>query len=348
MKARVANVILEYQPVINQLPVPKQDLYRRACSNDESTVNHWREIWLRQIRENKKRFGSFHDHSVFKVFGKYKHGAAIVAGSGPSLKVNAHKLKDRKGVPLISCLHNFHYFEELDLAPEFYCSLDAGYDITVEEVTEGGTKDEEWYWERSKDRTLVAYVGTSPKLLEKWRGEILFFNSALPAQDLMDELDSIEPFKVFFSTGGNVLGACLYLAKAILGCFSIVFTGADFSFGYPDVKDGRVDHRFHPWSSKYDKTLGTTARVTDVFGNKVHTWPSYFNFKAYFDWFSSNVPGYYVNASEGGCLGSYDSGNIDTFEYMSLEDAIKQFNSFYDLEEVLKDRETKINKVLYV
>jgi hypothetical protein len=345
--ARIANVLLEYQPVINYLPVAKKDLYQRACSNDGPTIDHWKDIWLSQIKTNKERFGDFHDHSVAQVFGSYKHGAAIIAGSGPSLKVNAQKLKDRKGVPLISCLHNFHYFEELGLEPEFYCTLDAGYDITTEEVTEGGTKEEEWYWERSKDRTLVAYIGTSPKLLAKWQGRILFFNSAMPSQELMDELEKLANFRVFFSTGGNVLGACLYLAKAILGCYSVVFTGADFSFGYPDVADGKASHKFHPWNSKYDKTLGNTLRVTDVFGNKVHTWPSYYNFKAYFDWFAANVPGSYFNASEGGCLGSYDTGNIDKFQYMPLSEALTILNSFYDLEAEIKSRDGKISKVLY-
>jgi hypothetical protein len=345
---RVAQILLEYQPFISQMPVAKDRLYAKACENDGATVEHWKKTWIANITANKKRFGSFHDHSVAKVFGKYKHGAAIIAGSGPSLKFNAAKLKDRREIPLISCLHNFHYFEELELAPEFYCSLDAGNDITTEEVTEGGTKDEQWYWDRTKERTLIAYIGTSPKLLEKWQGEILFFNSALPTHDLNQEIDAIESFKVYFSTGGNVLGACLYLTRAVLGCYTIIFTGADFSFGYPDCSEKIPVHRFHSWKSKYDSQMGQTVKVTDVFGNKVHTWPSYFNFKSYFDWFAANVPGSYINATEGGCLGAYDQGNIDKFKYMSLEEAMRSINAFYALEEPLYNRDYKNNQVLYI
>lgn len=348
MVFRIENVVCEFQPVINYMPVEKKALYQNACSNDDPTVDHWKDIWIKNIKANKEKFGSFHDHSLKEVFGKYAGGSAIIAGSGPSLKYNAKALKNRKGIPLISCLHNFHYFEELDLAPEFYCSLDAGETITAEEVTEGGTKDEDWYWERSKERTLICYVGTSPKLLEKWQGKVLFFNSALPNAELNDKIAEIEPYRVFFSTGGNVLGACLYLSRAILGAFNIIFIGADFSFGYPDVSEGDPVHRFHSWKSKYDTTMGQTVKVTNVFGHKVHSWPSYMNFKAYFDWFASNVPGHYVNATEGGCLGAYDQGNIDKFKYMSLDDAIKSVNCFYTLESSIFDKEFPNNQVLYL
>lgn len=343
---KVAKVLLEYQPVIWQPPVAPKQLYANACSNDEQTIGHWRETWISNIKANKLKFGSFKDYSVGKLFGTEKFSPTVIAGSGPSLKRNAHLLKERNGLPLISCLHNFHYFEDLDLAPDYYCTLDAG-EVTIEEVTEGGTKREEEYWARTKERNLIAYIGTSPKLLEKWQGNIYFFNAPTPDQGLTKEIDAIEKFNLYFSNGGNVLGACLYLAKAILGCSTTIYVGADFSFGYPEIEETKAQFRFHSWKSKYDAKMGKTQRVTDVFGNKVHTWPSYYNFKHFFDWVSLNVPGYYINATEGGCLGAYDSGNLFSFKYMDLKDAIKFFSLSNELKEACENPEVDLKKILY-
>lgn len=343
---RIQKVMLEYQNLIPCAPESQGQLRGRATGADDVTVSSWRETWLRNIRANKERFGSFASYSCGEFFQDYKYQPVICAGSGPSLKVNAAKLKDRRGMCLVSCLHNFHYFEDLDLAPEFYVSLDAG-PVTIEEVTEGGTKDEEWYWERTADRTLIAYIGTDPKLLEKWRGKIAFFNAPLPDLGLAAEIDAIEKFNLFLSNGGNVLGACVYFAKGILGGSSIIFIGADFSFGYPDFDGDEPKHRFHSWKSKYDEKMGKTMKVTDVYGNKVHTWPSYYNFKAFFDWLSQQVPGEYINATEGGILGAYPQGNIATFKYMDLRDVYRYFQNSFELEDQVRNPETEVRKILY-
>ena len=332
--------------MIPQAPESPQQLRGRATGADDVTVRTWRETWLSNIRANKERFGSFADHSCGKYFQAYKYQPVICAGSGPSLKQNAAKLRDRKGLCLVSCLHNFHYFEDLDLEPEFYVSLDAG-PVTIEEVTEGGTKTEEEYWERTKDRTLVAYIGTDPKLLERWRGDICFFNAPLPDLQLAREIDEIEKFNVFLSNGGNVLGGAVYFSKGILGASSIIFLGADFSFGYPDFDGDEPTQRFHSWKSKYDKKMGHTMRVTDIYGNKVHTWPSYYNFKAFFDWLAQQVPGEWINATEGGILGAYPQGNIAQFKYMDLDDVYRYFQNSFELEEQVLNPSTDVKKILY-
>lgn len=347
-KKRVQKVLLEYQPLIPAPPESQKKLRERCTASDDITVSSWRQTWVDNIKANKERFGSFADHGCGKFFHAYRYQPVIVAGSGPSLRVNAAKLKDRKGMCLVSCLHNFHYFEDLDLAPEFYVSLDAGKDITTEEVTEGGTKDEEWYWERTADRKLIAYIGTSPKLLEKWRGEIYFFNAPLPDRELIEEIDQIEVFNSTLSTGGNVLGACAYFAKGCLGCSTLIYVGADFSFGYPQFDENdEPKQKFHCWDSKYDKEMGQTQRCVDVYGNKVHTWPSYYGFKAFFEWMATQVPGEYINATEGGILGSYPQGNIAQFKYMDLDDVFARFHMSYEMERCFTDPSCDEKRILY-
>jgi len=309
-------IICDYQPLIFSPPKPKDDLYRQACSNDEATINHWREIWLNNISANHENLGPFKDKGVGNLFGKHKGQPVIIAGSGPSLRFNAHELKNKDFIPLVSCLHNFHYLEDNGVPADYYVSLDAG-PVTVEEVSEGGQKTPEEYWEITKDRVLIAFIGSDPKLIEKWQGEIYWFAAPIPDQEFQDKVDEIEVFHTNVSNGGNVLGACLYIAKAFLGAGSIVFIGADFSFGY--------DRRFHGWDSKYDEKMGQCVPLTDIFGVKVPTWPTYSNFKGWFDWVTMHVPGIYINASEGGCLGSYPEGNLNSLRYMDLKDCIEMY-----------------------
>lgn len=335
---RKAEIYLEYQPLINEPPVTPAVLYQNAASNDQATIDFWQHIWLGNTTANKQTYGSFGANSAGLEFGKYQYQPAIVAGSGPSLKVNAQELKNRGKIPLISCLHNFHYFEDLGLAPEYYVTLDAG-EVTTEEVYEGGTKTPDEYWAMTKDRTLIAFMATSPNLLKKWQGRVLFFNSPIPSLDLVKKIDEVEMFNCFLSTGGNVLGACLYFAKAVLGCHQTIFIGADFSFGY--------DRRFHSWDSKYDKTMGQTIRVTDIYGNKVHTWSSYYGFKQYFDSVSLRVPGSYYNCSEGGCLGAYDQGNLSSFKYLDLKDCLKDLNMNKEISAQMTNSLAEPKKILY-
>jgi hypothetical protein len=335
---RQVEMTLEYQPYILAAPIAAKDQYAQACSNDNPTIASWRETWLKQFLANKETFGSLAEHSAGKLFGRHQGMPVIVAGSGPSLTYNGKLLKNRGPAILVSCLHNFHFFEDNDIPVDYYVTLDAG-PVTIEEVSEGGKKTEAEYWEKTKDKVLLAYAATHPDLLKKWQGKIYFFNCPIPDLGLMAELDQIERFNTFLSTGGNVLGACLYFAKGILGASMVGFVGADFSFSYTS--------KFHGWDSKYDKEIGACLRVTDVFGNKVKTWPSYHNFKVWFDWVASNVPGVYINCTEGGTFGAYDSGNIMAVRQMELEVFLGMLSMNEHLREQCEQPSEADRKVLF-
>ena len=320
---RKVEIDLEYSNYIVAPPVQPKQLYGNACSSDEITIKSWLDTWVKNVKANHKHFGSFKDHGLGQLFNAHKGLPCILAGSGPSLAYNGGQLKDRAGIPLISCLHNFHFFEDRDIKVDYYVSLDAG-PVVLEEIAEGGAQDEQWYWERTKDCTLIAYIGSDPRLFEKWQGKIYLYNAPVPSQEYKDAVNAIEPFNTIVSNGGNVLGACLYIAKGIFGCLTTAFVGADFCFGY--------DKRFHGWDSKYDKVMGHCIRAVDVFGNKVLTWQSYANFKQWFDWVALTVPGLYVNCTEGGTFGAYYEGNIMHIKQMALE----EFISMCDMSRHLK------------
>lgn len=324
--------------MIYEPPVNPDALFRNACANDAQTINHWQHVWLGNLTANKAKYGTFADHSIGQEFQKHKYKPAIIVGAGPSLKQNAHELKNKGDIPVVSCLHNFHYLEDLGTPADYYVTLDAG-PVTIEEVSEGGKRSAEEYWALTKDRTLIAYICTHPDLLAKWQGRVLFFNGPLPDPELIKKFDEIENFQANMPSGGNVLGACLYFAKAILGCWEIAFIGADFSFGY--------DRRFHSWDSKYDATMGQTIRVTDIYGNKVHTWASYFGFKQYFDSTALKIPGSYVNCTEGGILGAYPQGNLAAFKYQDLKDYLNNLNLSDQIEKAIKNPSSGVRMILY-
>lgn len=336
--SRRAEILLEYQNYIETPPVQPAQMYAQASSADGVTVNHWAKTWIKNIKANKARFGSFADHGLGKLWGTLAHKPAIIAGAGPSLKVNGHELKNRNGMTLISCLHNFHFMEDNGVDVDYYVTLDAG-PVVIEEVSEGGTKTEEEYWALTKNRKLLAFIGTDPQLFEKWQGEVYFFNAPVPDSAYMAELDSIERFGTYVSSGGNVLGACLYIAKGIMGANPIAFVGADFAFSY--------EKKFHAWDSKYDASLGYVIKAIDVYGNKVLTWQSYANFKAWFDWVAVKIPGLYINCTEGGTFGAYPDGNLMAVKQMDLKDFFRMYNLHHELQQQCNNPEQGEKKVLF-
>lgn len=316
MKVREINC--EYQPYILSPPVRNsRDLYAKAASNDGATIDAYGQQWVDQITRNHKSHGPFKTRALGNLFGRYRHRPVICAGSGPSLKYNAEELKNRGDIPLVSCLHNFQYFTDKGIDVDFWVSLDAGL-ITVEEVSEGGSKSADEYWAATKNQTLLAYIGSHPELLARWQGDIYFYNSLIPNQELREKIDAVETFNNWVSTGGNVLGACVYISKGYFAASSIIFVGADFSFGY--------DKKFHSWDSKYDRSMGRCIPAVDIFGHKVATWPSYNNFKSFFDYVATEVPGIYINCTEGGTLGAYPEGNLHTIKQMDLKDCLQMYN----------------------
>lgn len=336
---RKAEIILEYQNYIEAPPYSTDQLYGQACANDGVTINSWRDIWLNNIRENKKRFVNFKDHSIGKLHGSNAFKPAIIAGSGPSLKINGSKLKDRpSGIPLISCLHNFHYFEDQGVNVDYYVTLDAG-PVVLEEISEGGSKSPDEYWELTKGKKLIAFIGSNPELFKKWQGEVYLYSAPVPDEKYKEELDKIEQFSAYISNGGNVLGACLYFAKGWLGSNPIAFVGADFAFGY--------DKKFHAWDSKYDKNLGYVLKAVDVYGNKVLTWQSYANFKSWFDFVAIRTPGIYINCTEGGTFGSYPEGNIMAVKQQELSNFLEMYKMHEHLKAQAETPEIGSNIVLF-
>jgi hypothetical protein len=309
---------LMYQPYIDP-PQSKEVLYAQACSGDTVTVKSFKPQWLDHWKKNGAKY-DFKANSVMNDFGKFAFKPVICAGSGPSLKVNAYNLKIRDGIGLVACLHSLGFLEDLGCPADYYLTLDS-QDITIGEMSQGGTKDEQYYWDLTKDRTLVACAVANPKLIEKWQGKILWYNTIVPDMEYQAEVDKTG-FNLYFNLGGNALGACYYFARAILGACPIALVGADFCFSNK--------RKFHAWNSPYDQQFAGLEMANDVFGNRVYTWRSYFNFAKWFEFISlgggGDNPHLFYNCTEGGILGAYPGGNVKSIIQMPLNAFIHSFN----------------------
>lgn len=333
---KTVEIDLEFAPVIAGPPVAPKQLFKQAASNDEVTIESWKDVWVEMVRKNHALKGPFGENGIGELFGQFQGKSCIVVGSGPSLKTNILDLVEASiYLPVISCLHNFHFMEDHGVLVDYYVTLDSG-PLTVEEVYEGGTKPPDEYWKMTEGKTLLAFIGANNVLIEKWQGQIKWFHSPIPSESVMKQIDEIEEFHTFCSSGGNVLGAAFYAAKAIMAANPIIFVGADFSFSY--------DKKFHGWESKYDATLGHAFKVPDIFGNKRYTWQSYYNFKAWFDYVACSVPGIYINATEGGCMGAYADGNIQQIQQRSLKEVTQMFSHHEHMREQCKNPKIEITQ----
>lgn len=329
-------MILQIQSTIDGPPVAKEKLYAQACSADGITFNSWEKTWNEHVSINGRSY-NIPGKSCISELGKHELSPCIIAGSGPSLRKNYIHLKNRGKIPLVSCLHNYGFFEDNGITPEYYVNLDAG-DVTISELSQGGAKRSEYYWESTENKTLVTAIIGHPELHKKWRGDILWYAPPPVNEDIYKKwCKMISPDNeydpVTFNIGGNTLGACMYFAKAVLGSNPIAFVGADFSFSYT--------HKFHPFDSPYDAQFSGVIPWTDIWGNRVYTWGSYFGFKNFFEYIAcggkNNVPGIWINCTEGGILGSYTEGNIRQIIQMSLEHFVYSYRLHEDLPKTIAE-----------
>lgn len=313
---RTVEMDLDFLPYLEAPPMNPAQLQTKAVSNDRQTMDHWGDIWIGNAKANKKAYGSFKNKHVGMLHNKLRQKPCIVLGSGPSLENSVKALQENKDIYVISCLHNFHYLVDRNIKVDLWVSLDAG-PVTIEEISEGGKHPHEYYVEKTKDQKLALYIASDPGLVKSWKGERFWFSAGIPDDNIRKAILEVDPFEIYVSNGGNVFGAAMYIARAFMGANPICFGGADFAFGYKK--------NFHPWSSKYDGKLGRTLLAHDIFGNKVHTWTSYNNFKSWFEGVTARCPGIWLNGSEGGTLGSYHNGLIPSIRQIAMIDFIEMY-----------------------
>jgi len=175
---------------------------------NDNTFRFFRDMWIRNVKETKKRFGSFKAYGVGQLYGINAHRPAIVIGSGPSITKNAMELKRAKkqGITLVSCLHNYPYLLDREIVADYYVTTDA-LGLTTDQISDGGKLTRTEYLESTKDKTLIAATWTHPVVFEDWKGKVLLYNLPQDRGIIDSTIQAIEPFNTNVSCGGTVLRA---------------------------------------------------------------------------------------------------------------------------------------------
>lgn len=311
--------------------IPKEEVKvweKSFLNSNDITVWSFRNIWLRNTKTNLEEFEYFNlDHSVKVFLNELSDRPCILVGAGPSLEKNINHLKTAKemGVSILCSNHAFMYLNDIGVKPDYVCMLDAGGQWN------------EYLAGDSEGVPLLADVTCDTRQLKTWKGPIQFFSSIVSEKSnagkyFMMERDRILPRNKVsqFETGGHVGGAMLVIARNIMMAQSIIFTGYDYCFN--------SDKKFYPFDKQIDKEWidekggihqsmpFIDGAVPDIFGNPVETDGSYMGFKKIIETsvrtlcMGGNAE--FINACEGGALGSVPGGLSKWMQYKKLEDVL--------------------------
>ena len=313
--------------------------------SNEITMYSWaRNGWIENLRDNIKHFGYFNrDHSVKIYANELVNSPVILVGAGPSLALNIEglKLAKEKKIPIMCSSHALMYLADLDIKPDFVVMLDAGK--MWDDYLNAGEMD-------MSDVPLIADQVCDPAQLKTWKGPVKFFKAAAPmeskiSQFVQMEMNRLVPVRENASqieVGGHVMGAMLSLARGIFASNNIIFVGADYCSEFNPTGPGK----FYPFEKKIDQIVNTEnpdgsfsdkpaapvydGQAVDIFNRTVFTNGSYLGFKNVIDssikqnkMASNPVEDLdFINATEGGLLGSLKGGLSKFMLYMRLQDAI--------------------------
>jgi hypothetical protein len=294
---------VESRPPLTFFPDGELDRFQKMIT--VSNKNMWEsksKILKKQLAENAKEW-NFKENSVKKLSKKHEGETAYIVGNSPSLAKNVKGLKNKKGIILTS-IHSTKFLLRNGVKPD-YIGL-----VSVDK------KQEKWALEfDSTGLILLADASISPKVLKKWKGKIYFFRASVDSNIKKDR--EITDFEDRISCGGNVMGG-LYAIALGMGCKKIVFVGMDLSNGMnihgqcPQYADGTIDYWFK------NKTY---VIFVDISGRGTMTTPSMYMYKIWFDYHSCVIRNIeHINATEGGILGAYPQGNLQSIKQMRLAD----------------------------
>ena len=254
---------------------------------------------------------------------------AIIVGAGPSLDKNLSQIPTHSNAVVIGVN-----------AGSLAVPCDVTFSVESNDIRQ----------KLSPRGTQVFGLVAPPKLLQErkqtlrpvWNGELAW---------VAEELTGVERLP----TSGSGSTTAVALAH-LWGCNPIVLMGQDLAYPNGQVYASATGFGSDCISAAGIFTWNDSKRIPRP-GNPLHeadqleTVPAWGGgevksgqaFKAIRFWLAAAAETFddvtCINATEGGCLGAYDQGNIDKFKYMSLEEAMRSINAFYALEEPLYNRD---------
>lgn len=239
---------------------------------------------------------------------------AYLVGAGPSLKDNVHDIP--KTGKIITNTHSLKFLLKNGVKPDYVGLVDA-FDRQAEWCDIGND---------SKDLTLLMDINCTPKIFKVWKGQIVFFRTVNKpdegATGTAKKLWELSDMEHFVGSGGNVMTAMLGCAH-LMGFQRFVFVGHDYAntggnferkVDYPDSQD-KGETSAMPEDMKFNDAMIDI----DIQGLGILTLSRMWLYKY---WTESLAFGCkdreFINATEGGILGSYPGGNLGFIRQMRL------------------------------
>lgn len=294
--------------------------------------------WLDNYFENLKHLPDSPPIDVLK--GRFKGKPMVIVGAGPSLKKNAHLLKDIKGKALIvAAITAYKPLLKYGVIPDFVIASEK---VDLPEYFTNGPEDR-------KTRLILAEVSHPGMFSREVKEKFVFFN---PYISLSLEQSRHWGSDYFPEIGGSVTTAALDMG-VMFGCSPIVFIGQDLCFG------GDATHApggvYIAQNVRIDREKGEVVieedyvtlpeKVTSRFalqwlkGLDGKPVPSKFDWATFHQWFENymvclkklKLPVEVINATEGGAY-------IEGMEHALLSDVIEKYiKEDIEIDETIED-----------
>ena len=280
-----------------------------------------REVWVNNYFENVERMSCCPPIDVLK--GRFKGVPIIIAGAGPSLKKNAHLLKEVKGKAVIlAAITAYKPLLSYGVIPDFIIAAEK---VDLPEYFTYGEAD-------LSTRLILGEVAHPGMFGREVKEKFVFFN---PAHALSTEQARHWGSDYFPAIGGSVTTAALDIA-VMMGGGPIIFVGQDLCFGENEThapggvyvsQDIKIDRDRGVVSIEEDYvTLKDKAksshRLQWLKGLDGRPVASKFDWVTFHQWFEDYMSDLnrrggplVLNATEGGAY-------IEGMEHVTLKDAI--------------------------
>ena len=185
--------------------------------------------WAGNLRDNLPEINNSRDITDLEKLT----GPALCLAAGASLELHLDEIPEFKGKGTIfACERNLIPLLERGIIPDYWVSID-GDPIMATFI------DHPLVDQHSGEMTAIFDTTASPKTVQRWKGEKVFFNAWI---DNVDELKSISLVfreitrKSILHTGGHC-GAALWFLACLLKADPIVLIGLDMAYpiSIPDL-----------------------------------------------------------------------------------------------------------------
>ena len=182
-----------------------------------ATALRFGDLWLRNFKANRNRIQS--SPSVQALKNRFRGMPTVLVGAGPSLDKTIHCLTHVKGkAVLIASDAALKPMLKQGIVPNFVMTLDPQEDIAkfLTGVPHCGV-------------ILVAPTIIHPRILDLWKGKVVFYNKFAPDIPALVQIQKESPKVGILTPGGSVLSVAYDLGFQ-MGASPIIFVGQDLSY----------------------------------------------------------------------------------------------------------------------